>query len=165
MRIREAGYKEYGITKSEEKEILSFCRKASQEDREFISLALQGMDADIAPYIFMSLVDGKSYERLDAMHWLPISKVDFYGYRRLGVFLIKESAIREDEALNRIFKETGVIRRICKVEEVTEELQISPRSVEKIAMKAEALLKLCGRKRIDMNALYSYIDNECKAKA
>lgn len=89
MRTRNKNYSDYGMTDQEKDQILAFCRDAGEEDREIIFFALKELPPYMVPYIFMSLVDGKSYEKLDAQYGMAMSKEDFYGYRRKGIEAVK----------------------------------------------------------------------------
>lgn len=89
MRTRDKGYGDYDITEEEKNQILSFCRKSGKEDREIIFFALKELPPYIMPYIYISLIDGKSFEKLDALYNIALSKSDFYGYRRKGIEALK----------------------------------------------------------------------------
>lgn len=89
MRTRNKGYADYGIEEEEKIDILGFCKLADEEEKQIISWALKELPTYIMPYIYMSLVDGISFEKLDAKYSIAMSKEDFYGYRRKGCEAIK----------------------------------------------------------------------------
>ena len=89
MRTREKSYSDYGITEDEINYIESFCRNAGVEDRNIIKNALSEIQPYIAPYVYYSLVDGLSYEKICAKSYIYMGKGDFYGYRRQCMEAIK----------------------------------------------------------------------------
>lgn len=99
MRKRKARYEDYGITDDEVEYVMDFCQNANDKEKNFIKQALSTLDPYISPYIYNSLVDKKSYEKICEKDYLYIGKDDFYGYRRYGVYCIKDWMI-----INRIWK-------------------------------------------------------------
>ena len=89
MRTRNMSYEDYGITDDEVQYILDFCRKANEEEKDIIKNALSEIQPYIAPYIYYSLVDNISYDKLSVKHMIYMEKGDFYGYRRKGMDAIK----------------------------------------------------------------------------
>lgn len=92
LRTRHKSYIDYGITESERKYIENYCRNASEEEKEFIKVAISitNLDTYIQQYIFFSLTEKLSYEKICARKdYLYIGKSDFYGYRRKAMEGIK----------------------------------------------------------------------------
>lgn len=90
MRTRRTSYKDYGISDEEVEYIIKFCLNSNDEEKELIKEALSKLNPYISPIIFQSLVSKKSYEKLCQKDYLYIGKEDFYGYRRLGIYHIKD---------------------------------------------------------------------------
>ena len=89
MRTREKSYEDYGISEKEVMYILDFCRNATQDQKFLIKNALSELQPYIAPYVYFSLVDNLSYERMCQKDYIYMGKVDFYAYRRKGMAAIK----------------------------------------------------------------------------
>lgn len=89
MRTREKSYEDYGITKKEKFYILEFCRNANDEEKAIIKNALSEINPYIAPFVYYSLVDNISYDKMIVKQEIYMDKGDFYAYRRLGMSAIK----------------------------------------------------------------------------
>ena len=89
MRTRNTSYSDYGITEDEKKYILDFCRTADADQKMIMKNALSELNPYIAPYIYYSLTEGKSYDKMIVKQEIYMSKEDFYGYRRKGMEAIK----------------------------------------------------------------------------
>ena len=89
MRTRQKIYSDYGMSEEEVKYIKEFCQKSNDEEKQIIKTALSELNPYIAPFIFYSLVDNLSYEKICAKNYLYIGKGDFYGHRRKGMAAIK----------------------------------------------------------------------------
>lgn len=94
MRTREKSYYDYGITNDEVKYIKEFCRNADKGQQNLIRYALSDIQPYIAPYIFYSLINNISYDKICAKNYICICKDDFYAYRRKAIASIKESLIK-----------------------------------------------------------------------
>lgn len=162
MRMRRTYYSHYGISEKEVKSWKQMFKNADKELETIMNKEAQKVNPFFKKEIFDSLRYNMSFEDLDKREYMPVGKEDFYGYQRATIFLIKEEIMRRDELLQKYFSETGVIRRICTKEDAADELKISVCKVHSLAKEANALIILGGIHRIDMNVLYSYIDENCK---
>lgn len=79
MNIRDTYLKDYGISDSDAKKIVSYCRTADGFDQQLILQAAQEVYPEIAPYLFLNLTTGLGYDR---MGHIPMQRKDFQGYRR-----------------------------------------------------------------------------------
>ena len=79
MSVRDTYLKDYGITDSDAKTIVSFCRSATGYDQQLILQAAQEVYPEIAPYLFLNLTTGLGYDRMGN---IPMQRKDFQGYRR-----------------------------------------------------------------------------------
>lgn len=88
MRKREMGYQEYGFDEGEESRLREYCHSPEFTDHDTLLQAAISSNPAIAADLYYSLVRGLSYERISNIKYIPIPKVDFYGYRRncLAVF-------------------------------------------------------------------------------
>ena len=88
MRIRETGYKDYGFDLGEERGLKSYCRSPDFTDHDTLIQAAISANPSIAADLYYSLVRGLSFDRLNDVRYIPIPKVDFYGYQRncLAIF-------------------------------------------------------------------------------
>lgn len=79
MSVRETYLKDYGITDSDARKIISFCRSANGYDQQLILQAAQEVYPEMAPFLFMNLTTGLGYDRMGN---IPMQRKDFQGYRR-----------------------------------------------------------------------------------
>ena len=79
MSVRDTYLKDYGITDSDAKKIVSFCRSATGYDQQLILQAAQEVYPEIAPYLFLNLTTGLGYDRIGN---ISMQRKDFQGYRR-----------------------------------------------------------------------------------
>lgn len=91
MWVRNTGYDDYGFKPGEERELLKRCRSGGPDLQAIILAAAIEANAGVAGDLFYSIVRGWSYERLCTPDALGISKVDFYGYRRKTLAIIKNA--------------------------------------------------------------------------
>lgn len=162
MKTRNASYNDYGMADSEKNKWLGKCRNADCDMEQIMLQAAQESNKGFASEIFFSLRFGASYDQLIVVSDIPINRVDFYAYRRKALFLVKEKMINSNEEIKEYFRNTGVIRRYCTVEDACHEIRISRPMLLKVANAANAVARFGIYIRIDMTALYSYIDRECK---
>lgn len=87
MRTRLKGYEDYGITEEGAKAIMARCK--SPEAFHALIEAAEKANPEICIPLAYSLAYGVSYERLYAWSDIPYSAVDFYGYRRKTLWLLK----------------------------------------------------------------------------
>lgn len=89
MRTREKSYDDYGFAPGEEKRLKELCREKNFKTYILIHLAARKACPDMAEDIAYSLLKGLSYEKILFIHSLPISKNDFYAYRRKCLYFFK----------------------------------------------------------------------------
>jgi len=87
MNVRERNYSDYGITDERVKELKTMCRNATQEQKILILNCCKEAKYEISEFLYMSLTQGKSYER---MVWLPMNKISFYAYRRKAISILNK---------------------------------------------------------------------------
>ena len=88
MRKREMSYREYGFEPEEERKLKEYCRSVDFNDNDMLLQAAVSSNPVIAADLYYSLVRGLSFDRLNDIRYIPIPKVDFYGYQRncLAIF-------------------------------------------------------------------------------
>lgn len=88
MRTRNAGYKNYGMSKEEANSLMEFCQSPQFCEHELLIKCAEESYQDIAPDLYYSLARGISYDDITKIRYIPLSRSDFYGYRRkcLDVF-------------------------------------------------------------------------------
>lgn len=160
MRTRYLGYADYGISETECKELFKMCQSTDRNTEQALKVAAHESNEAIAEELYQSLHDGVSFEHLDAVRGtLPVSKEDFYAYRRQALYLFKEKMTAQNKATVDELEKAGYIRRYCNVRDAAKEMQISEYKVRKIAMQAGALVKIGNIVRINMIVLYQFIDS------
>lgn len=88
-RARETYYRDYGMSGCDVERVKLFCIRSTKEEQEGIKKALSGLPPYVAPIVFMSLIQGISYDKISDIMPVFIGRGDFYGYQRKGVHSIK----------------------------------------------------------------------------
>ena len=87
MKVRSAGYQHYGLDKQCAKEIIDECLSngpfIDDSGNDILKAAADLSNVQISAEIYDSIRNGLSYEKISQKRYVPISKVDFYAYRRL----------------------------------------------------------------------------------
>lgn len=88
MRTREKGYKDYGFAEGEEQKVKQYCRGGDFLEHDLLLQSAISANPYIASDLYYSVVKGVSYESIDRIKHIPMSKADFYGYQRkcLAIF-------------------------------------------------------------------------------
>lgn len=90
MKTRKMKCSDYGISRTEMTRLKKYCKNyTDDESDELLKDAARAANASIANRLYDSIRNGKSYEKLDRESYMPISKVDFYGYRRKCLYTFK----------------------------------------------------------------------------
>lgn len=82
MRIRDAGYRDYGIEPEEAREIKKHCASAEFNEHQLLFTSALSENKELAADLYYSIVKGLSYEDLDRICYMPIPKTDFYAHQR-----------------------------------------------------------------------------------
>lgn len=82
MRVRETSYRDYGFDEGEEKRLKAYCRKKDFSDNKLLLDASEHANPDISDDLYYSIVANVSYDDLCKIKYIPLPKVDFYGYQR-----------------------------------------------------------------------------------
>lgn len=90
MRKREMGYQEYGFNPGEEKLLKEYCRKSDFSDHNLLLQSAISSNPAIAADLYYSLVTGLSFDKISNFRYIPIPKVDFYGYQRHCLWIFKD---------------------------------------------------------------------------
>lgn len=93
--VRRTSYKDYGLTEQEARFLLAYC-KSDKADRKIIMECAAYSNSNIAYYLFKSVVENRSYDRLG---YVPITKGDFYAYRRKLLAELKDKLITSGQLL------------------------------------------------------------------
>ena len=88
MKTRKISFREYGFEPGEEKRLKEYCRKSDFNDHTDLINAALSANPSIANDLYYSIVTGLSYDKIGRIRYIPITKVDFYGYQRkcLNIF-------------------------------------------------------------------------------
>lgn len=87
-------YKDHGITDEESKYLKQLCRETNnQEEIDILWSAALLANKDLAPQIYTSLREKKSYEKVDEKNTIYLGREDFYGYQRLCIKYFKNLMI------------------------------------------------------------------------
>lgn len=161
MNTRIVGYSDYHIGEPEKKTLLELCRNADSQTELLLLKAAQEAYAEYASSLFYSLRSGASYESICCNNYLYMIKNDFYAYRRQTLYLLKEKLMMNDEVIVEKWQQDGYIRRYLPLEKAMEETMIDETKLRELAKKANAMIKWGHLVRINMIALYDYLDREC----
>ena len=89
MKTRCKSYDDYGFEPGEEKQLKEACRKKDFKTLTMLTVASYKSNPGIAIELIYSLVNGLSYDKLESINYIPVSKVDFYAYRRKCLYYFK----------------------------------------------------------------------------
>ena len=84
MRIRTTLFKDYGISPDQAAKLRAWCRTATPKQQEIILECCQAARPDMATILFFSITQGVGYDVLSRALYIPIARIDFYGYQRLA---------------------------------------------------------------------------------
>lgn len=161
MRTRDASYWDYGISEAESKTLIEICHNADSQTELLLLKAAQEACMEYASSLFYSLRNNLSYEDVCSNNYLYIGKGDFYGYRRKVLYLLKEKIMENEKVIIEKWKLDGCLRRYVSLEDAAAEMQLTEDKIRTIAKKANAIIKIGSLTRVNMIALYDYIDREC----
>lgn len=87
MRRRYTWFSYYDITTAESKELLRLA--GLPENEPLVRLAVNEVGNGLEDVLYLSMTRNLSYEKTDALVWIPIKNDDFYGHRRYALYLFK----------------------------------------------------------------------------
>lgn len=90
MKTRNKSYKDYGFEDGEEKQLINFCKSPDFNAHFKLYVACRYAYEDLSEELLYSLRRGVSYDALEKAKHIPISKTDFYAYRRKALANLKE---------------------------------------------------------------------------
>lgn len=88
MRTRDKKMIHYGISDKRSRELIAYCRNVGKQ--EAIKTAASQANPAISDLLYENLVSGRGYDKLSGRHYMPYSRNDFYGYRRLALSCLNE---------------------------------------------------------------------------
>lgn len=94
MRTRRVYYRDYGVTVQEKKELLKYCRYLPNREKNLLQQVAEIINLDISGALIISLVLGKSYEKVNEKGTVYLGREDFYGYQRLVLVNFRRLLIR-----------------------------------------------------------------------
>lgn len=94
MRTRLMTIQDHGLTKEEVENIKEYCKSRSFADHHLLMQSAQEANVQICAEIYASLVLGVSFEKIDSLRYIPISKTDFYAYRKKTIAIFKGHMIK-----------------------------------------------------------------------
>ena len=84
MRTREKLFEDYGISPDQAAKLRRWCRTATPEQQALILQRCQAARPAMATILFFSITQGVGYDVLSRALYIPIARIDFYGYQRLA---------------------------------------------------------------------------------
>lgn len=93
MRMRDKSYRDYGFKHGEEKYIKYLAREPNYEQRLLLHDSAYEANLAIAEDIIFSIVNGVSYDEIMKIHYIPATRIDFYGYCRKTLALFRDKII------------------------------------------------------------------------
>lgn len=95
MRTKDKGYSQYGFERGEEKYYKFLAREHDYEKRMILHRAAFEANDSISEDIIFSIVGGVSYDEISKIHYIPISRTDFYGYCRKTLAIFRDKLNEE----------------------------------------------------------------------
>ena len=90
IRTRRKGYEYYGFEPGEDKRLKKYCSSAEFDEHILLLQAAIEAHKEIAPDLFYSIAKGMSYEDVDRLNYIPITKGDFYGHQRNTLYIFRD---------------------------------------------------------------------------
>lgn len=90
MKTRYKSYIDYGMSEQKANDLKRKCQVLNADERDSLLKCCKSSNESIAYEILYSLIYNVSYDKLIFSTEVPISKVDFYAYRRKALFLFNE---------------------------------------------------------------------------
>ena len=86
MNTRDMTYGDYGMDKEDLRKVLDMCQESDITGvQELIYQSAVAANPQIHEALYMSLAFDMSYERVNGIRYVPISKNSFYAYRRRAI--------------------------------------------------------------------------------
>lgn len=85
MLIRKMRLKHYGIDKEREPWIREQAKQ--EKNRKLLQFAAEQSNGDIADALVESLMYEQGYDSLSMKRYIPINRIDFYGYKRMTMYI------------------------------------------------------------------------------
>lgn len=82
MRTRETKLADYGLDRSTETQIRKFCRRLDTADETLLLECCMETNESIGRDLFYTIAAGISFDKLENVKNIMISRPDFYGYQR-----------------------------------------------------------------------------------
>ena len=125
MRKREMSYQEYGFSPGEETDLKHYCRSPDFTDHDTLIQAAISANPSIAADLYYSLVKGLSFDRLNDVRYIPISKVDFYAYQRACLAEFKQMLEENEKGSSKDNVFDAIMQIVGKGRKRKEKQQIS----------------------------------------
>lgn len=92
MKTRNTSYTDYGFQESEKesKRLKKYCCQPEFDEHVTLMQAAVSANASIAGDLFYSLRENLSYDEIERIKYIPISRGDFYGYQRKCLFIFRD---------------------------------------------------------------------------
>lgn len=90
IRVRDTGYDDYGIEPGEDRKLKKYCTSAEFDEHLLLFNSALEANKYLANDLYYSIVKGLSYEDIDRVCYIPISKGDFYGYQRKTLYTFRD---------------------------------------------------------------------------
>ena len=84
------GFADYGMEPEEAKRLKKYCLSAEFDEHTLLFNSALSANKYLVSEIYYSIAKGLSYEDIDRVCYIPISKVDFYGYQRKTLYIFRD---------------------------------------------------------------------------
>ena len=83
MRTRNKYFRDYGMDPADVEKVKAWCKQAAPDDKvDIIYRSCRKVCPDLMDALMYSIVTGAGYDTLSRSVYIPISRIDFYGYQR-----------------------------------------------------------------------------------
>lgn len=91
MRVRETYFKDYGLDRDKIKQIKKWCLDASPDEKQSIILdACKKSNPALMDALYFSITQNIGFDTLCRSKYVPLPKIDFYGYQRKAYMAIHD---------------------------------------------------------------------------
>lgn len=88
-------YEDYGISKDKALELKEKCRTLHENEKLLLWECCAVANNDLKYFLYHSLINNLSYDKIYVRSYVPITKDDFYAYRRKALCLFNQELAKK----------------------------------------------------------------------
>lgn len=97
MRTRYKNYSHYGFSDGEARELKKWCKSSGFNHNKLLRKSAKESNEAISNSIYISIIKGLSYEKIDGIEYQIYAKSDFYAYQRKALAIFRKKLIENNQ--------------------------------------------------------------------